>query len=81
MFGEDPLNTTYLVECILHVQGKFKNKARFDSSGTCTLEVLLGFGDSWKNMACIDKLVELGYIAVVNEHEACNYRTYRNCKL
>lgn len=68
-------NTEYLIETVLRLKEKFKYKE------VLTLEELIGLGDSWSNVACIDKLCELGYICVVNDHEVSNYRTYRNLRL
>ncbi len=75
MFSDNNIHTRYFVETIIHVQNKFKYQS------ICTLEDLLGLGDSWHNRACIDKLCELDYICVVDDHEISNYRTYRNLRL
>lgn len=42
------------------------------------VDVIQGIcGDSWKMLAALDKLVELGYVRVVNtEHEVSNYWIY-----
>ena len=75
MFSGKDIDTTYFVETILYAQKQFKDK------DICTLEELLGLGDSWSNRACIDKLCELGYIKLVKEGGICNHDQYRNFKL
>lgn len=75
MFSEHNINTEYLINTVLHVQEKFKYK------DICTLEELIGLGDSWSNRACIDKLCELGYIYLVDDHKIANSITYRNGRL
>ena len=75
MFSEKDTDTTYFVETLLHVQKQFKAK------DICTLEELIGLGDSWSNRACVDKLCELGYIRLVKEGSICNYDQYINLKL
>lgn len=75
MFSEHDIDTRYFVDTILHLQKQFRHK------DVCTLEELLGLGDTWSNMACIDKLCDLGYIRVVETHKISNYTKYRNLKL
>ena len=75
MFSDKVSDTVYLVETILYAQKQFKAK------DICTLEELVGLGDSWSNRACVDKLCELGYIRLVKEGSVCNYDQYKNLKL
>lgn len=75
MFSEKAIDTTYFIETILHVQKQFKSKE------ICTLEELIGLGDSWRNRACIDKLCELGYIKLTKKGSFSNYQEYRSLKL
>lgn len=75
MFSDDNINTEYFIRSILHIQEKFKDK------DVCTLEELIGLGDSWSNRACIDKLCELGYILVAESHKISNYVKYKNLRL
>lgn len=75
MFSDNYLHSEYFVNTILHVQNKFKYK------DVCTLEELIGLGDSWSNRACIDKLCDLGYICLAEDHKISNYKKYRNLRL
>ena len=74
MFGCN-IDTEYLIETVLRLKEKFNHKE------VLTLEELIGLGDSWSNRACIEKLCELDYICMVNDHDVSNYRTYRNLRL
>lgn len=56
-------------------------KQRFKDYHVVKRVDLIGYGDSWENIACIDKLVELGYIAVVQVNEFSNNTTCRNIRL
>lgn len=61
----------YLIRTILLCQKKFKAKSIIER------EDLLGLGDSWANMACIDRLVELDFLYVIKVSDiATNYTTY-----
>lgn len=75
MFSEKSTDTVYLIETILWVQKQFQCKK------ICTLEELIGLGDSWHNRACIDKLCELGYIRCVKEADVSNYDEYVSLRL
>ena len=47
---KDNIDLKYFAEAVLYIQNKFKYNqfvARVD---------LIGYGDSWENLACIDKL-------------------------
>lgn len=52
-------------------------------TGIISLDDLLWVSgcDSWVKIACVDKLVELGYITVVEKKEFSNHTTYRNIRL
>ena len=76
MFGSD-LDTEYLVRSIVHLQKKFRES----KSGSLRLEEMLTTGDSWKNMACVDKLNQLGYIRISKDSQVSNFREYRNIRL
>ena len=67
--------TKYLIDTVIKCQKVFATKS------IATREELIGLGDSWVNMACIDKLEDLGYIYRVSDHEVSNYITYRNGRL
>ena len=69
------IDLKYFADTILLAKEKFKQ------GGAVKRQDLIGFGDSWMNMACIDKLHELKYIAVVKHNEISNFTTYRNIKL
>lgn len=75
MFSEKVTDTAYLIETIIWVKKQFQNKK------ICTLEELIGLGDSWHNRACIDKLCELGYIRCIQEAKVSNYNEYVNLRL
>lgn len=72
---KDNIDLKYFADTILLAKEKFKN------GNIIKREDLIGYGDSWMNMACIDKLHELNYIAVVEYHEISNFTTYRNIRL
>lgn len=72
---KDNIDLRYFADTILLAKEKFKQ------GGAVKRQDFIGYGDSWMNMACIDKLVELGYIGVVDKHEISNFTTYRNIKL
>lgn len=72
---KDNIDLKYFADTILLAKEKFKQ------GGTVKRQDLIGLYDSWMNMACIDKLHELGYIAVVDKHEISQYTTYRNTRL
>lgn len=72
---KDNIDLKYFADTILLAKEKFKN------GNTVKREDLIGYGDSWMNMACIDKLHELEYIAVVKHNEISQYTTYRNIRL
>ena len=72
---KDKIDLKYFADTILLAKEKFKQ------GDIVKRQDLIGFGDSWMNMACVDKLVELGYIAVVEKHEFSNFTTYRNIRL
>lgn len=72
---KDNIDLKYFTDTILIAKEKFKEQ------WIVKRQDLIGYGDSWSNMACIDKLVELGYIAVVEHNEFSNFTTYRNIKL
>lgn len=72
---KDNIDLKYFADTILLAKEEFKQGAPVKRQD------LIGFGDSWMNMACIDKLVELKYIAVVKYYEISNFTTYRNVKL
>ena len=72
---KDNIDLKYFADTVLLAEEKFKN-------GNIAKRVdLIGYGDSWMNMACIDKLHELKYIAVVEKHDISQYTTYRNIRL
>lgn len=72
---KDKIDLKYFADTILLAKDKFKN------GNIVKREDLIGCGDSWMNMACIDKLHELKYIAVVEKHDISQYTTYRNIRL
>lgn len=72
---KDNIDLGYFTDTILLAVHKF------NWSKTLYRHELMGYGDSWQNLACIDKLVELGYIAVVEEKEVSQFTTYRNIRL
>lgn len=72
---KDNIDLRYFADTILLTKEKFKN------GNIVKREDLFGYGDSWMNMAYIDKLHELKYIAVVKYHEISQYTTYRNIGL
>lgn len=72
---KDNIDLKYFADTILLAKEKFKQ------GDPVKRQDLIGFGDSGMNMACIDKLVELKYIAVVKYYEISNFTTYRNVKL
>lgn len=72
---KDNINLKYFADTILLAKEKFKN------GSIVKREDLIGYGGSWMNTACIDKLHELNYIAVVEKHETSQYTTYRSIQL
>lgn len=72
---KDNIDLKYFADNILLAKEKFKNGI------IVKREDLIGYGDSWMNMACIDKLHELNYIAVVEKHEISQCTTYRSIQL
>ena len=72
---KDNIDWKYFADTILLAKEKFKN------GSIVKREDLIGYGDSWMNLACIDKMVELGYISVVEKNEFSNFTTYRNIRL
>ena len=72
---KENIDLKHFTDTILLAKDKFKN------GNIVKREDLIGYGDSWMNMACIDKLLELKYIAVVKYHEISQYTTYRNIRL
>lgn len=72
---KDNIDHKYLIDTVLLAKSKFENNSIVKRSD------LIGYGDSWMNLACIDKLHELGYIAVVRYAEISNDTTYRNIRL
>ena len=72
---KDNIDLKYFADTVLLAEEKFKN------GNIAKREDLIGYGDSWMNMACIDKLHELKYIAVVEKHDISQYTTYRNIRL
>lgn len=69
------IDLKYFTDTILLAKEKFKQQ------WIVKRQDLIGYGDSWISMACIDKLHELGYIAVVEHNEFSNFTTYRNIRL
>ena len=67
----------YMINMIIYLQAKFDSS----ESGTLRLENMLATGDSWLNMACIDKLCDLGFIALAKDHEVSSFKLYRNILL
>jgi len=72
---KDNIDERYLIDTVLLAKSKFENNSIVKRSD------LIGYGDSWMNLACIDKLHELGYIDVVSYAEFSNDTTYRNIRL
>lgn len=72
---KENIDLKHFTDTILLAKDKFKN------GNIVKREDLIGYGDSWMNMACIDKLHELNYIAVVKYNEISQYTTYRNIRL
>ncbi len=72
---KDNIDTKYLIDTILLAKSKLTNGSIVKRSD------LIGYGDSWMNLACIDKLHELGYITIVRYAEISNDTTYRNVRL
>jgi len=72
---KDNIDERYLIDTVLLAKSKFENNNVVKRSD------LIGYGDSWMNLACIDKLHELGYIDVVKYSEISNDTTYRNIRL
>ena len=56
-------------------------KRQFDKTPHVRVEKLLGLGDSWKRLAIIDRLEELGYIKCVLDHSVKNYKMYTDTGL
>lgn len=75
MFGSDS-STNYLLRSVLHCKKVFDTQ-----QGVASLDDLLTTGDSWCNLACIDKLTDLGYIQLYRDHDVTNYKMYRNLNL
>ena len=74
---KDNIDLKYFAEAVLYIQNKSKYNqfvARVD---------LIWYGDSWENLACIDKLEELGFIRAIksSEDNLTNKTLYRNIKL
>lgn len=72
---KENIDLKHFTDTVLLAKEKFKN------GNIVKREDLIGYGDSWMNMACIDKLLELKYIAVVEKHDISQYTTYRNIRL
>ena len=72
---KDKIDLKYFADTILLAKDKFKN------GNIVKREDLIAYGDSWMNMVCIDKLLELKYIAVVEKHDISQYTTYRKIRL
>ena len=66
------------IDTIILAKSKFSGR---HGSNIIKRADLIGYGDSWMNLACIDKLHELGYIDVVSYSEFSNDTTYRNVRL
>ena len=77
---KDNIDLKYFADMILFAKKCFSDNYFV---GRVTLGELMYCNgcESWKKIACIDKLVELGYIAVVKCHEISNLTTYRNIRL
>lgn len=76
---KDNIDLKYFAEMILHTKTCFAD----NYIDKITLDDLLWVSgcDVWMKIACVDKLVELGYIAVVEKHEISQHTTYRNIRL
>lgn len=57
----------YLLDTVLNAQKQFSQKEYV------TREELVGLGDSWSDLACIDRLEELGYIKCTSKTSISNY--------
>lgn len=75
---KDNIEHEYLIDTVLLAKSKFAGR---HGSNIVKRSDLIGCGDSWMNLACIDKLHELGYIAVVRYAEISNDTIYRNVRL
>lgn len=71
-FGSDKMDR-YLLQTMQKCSKVFADKR------VATLEELLGLCDSWRNIAAIDRLTELGYITLIETSDvATNYNKYIN---
>lgn len=74
---KDNIDLKQFVEIVKNAQNYF-----CESNHATLGELIKANGcDVWMKIACVDKLVELGYIAVVEENEVSQFTTYRNIRL
>lgn len=76
---KDKIDLKQFADMIIHTKRCFAD----NYLSKVTLDDLLWVSgcDVWMKMAGVDKLVELGYIAVSYKHHVCNFTTYRNILL
>lgn len=78
-FGSESIDR-YLITTV-HTTAKRFEVALKSNVTILTRAEMLGFGDSFMNLVCIDRLEELGFIECVEKQGISNHWKYRNLRL